>query len=536
MTATATDIDLKPLVIVSLLADSPTRNAATRIFRGKAVLSHTIDRIGRAYSRPDLAILVWEDQAKLVRMAAPGAVASVHSCGARRPSAQMAAVSASLRWADGWRGGLLGVSSFDRGFDAKTVVSLLEKLSCNAAVLVDPNAALIDSAAIDSLILHAADRPQLDFTFLPGTPGSGAMLVRIDPLRELARTSRLPGHLLAYHPDRPVHDPLSKEFAVPVTPRVARSLTRTMVDSERQSRRLSLVQLEDQDAEGIISQLQHEPSLDAMPREVVIELNTQRSTSPAFSVLSKTKIDRSPMTLTQAQKLFERLALVDDLRVTFAGVGDPLLHEQFEQIVTAARNAGIASLHVETDLLPRQTDRLSFLASGISDVVSVHLPALHRDTYQQLMGVDRISTVLEQLKLLVTARAQAGSGLPIVVPVFTKCESNLSEMEEWYDQWIRAVGAAVIRGPSDFGGEIPYLGVSDMTPPVRKPCRRLRSRMTILSDGTIASCEEDVFGRQAVGHLDRDPIELAWTEGMSPLRLNIGCGSVCSSCRMWDRP
>lgn len=63
---------------------------------------------------------------------------------------------------------------------------------------------------------------------------------------------------------------------------------------------------------------------------------------------------------------------------------------------------------------------------------------MHRDTYQQMMGCDRIQNVLDNVKRLVQRR-HVGSGLPIVVPLFTKCESNLGEMEEWYDQWLRAV-------------------------------------------------------------------------------------------------
>ena len=74
-------------------------------------------------------------------------------------------------------------------------------------------------------------------------------------------------------------------------------------------------------------------------------------------------------------------------------------------------------------------------------------------------------------------------------------------MEAWYDQWLRAVGSAVIVGPSDFAGQIPDHAVADMAPPLRRPCARLESRMTILSDGRIVTCEQDVLGRQTLGSL-----------------------------------
>lgn len=533
---TSTFVAIRPLVVISLLADSATRSAATREFAGHSVLARTVSRARNAPSSPEVVVLAWEDQVVAAKKALPDETATVRSCGPRKPTPQMNAASASLRWADGWRGGLMGVSSFDRGFDAKPILAALEAFGCDAAVLLDPNAALIDSSAIESLIQHAAERPTIDYAFQPGTPGSGAMLLRIDSLRELLRTQKLPGNLLAYHPDRPIHDPIAKEVAVVVSPRVARSLTRTMIDSERQTRRLSLKQVDACDTEQLVEQLQNESSLDPMPRELVIELTTERVTRPIFSIFASRQVPRQPMSLAQARRLFVQVGKIDDLRVTFAGVGDPLLHPDFEAILSSAREAGIEALHVETDLVSARSQAIEFLASGKVDVVSVHLPAAHRDTYQCMMGCDRIQEVLDNVKRLVQVRAQAGSGLPIVVPLFTKCEANLGEMEEWYDQWIRAVGAAVVRGPSDFGGAIDYVGVSDMCPPVRKPCRRLSSRMTILSDGMIASCEEDVLGRQSCGHIGQDTIEHAWQETMQGLRMSAGVGAVCSKCRMWDRP
>ena len=53
---------------------------------------------------------------------------------------------------------------------------------------------------------------------------------------------------------------------------------------------------------------------------------------------------------------------------------------------------------------------------------------------------------------------------------------NLAEMEIWYDQWLKALGSAVIIGPSDFAGQITSVGLADMQPPKRSACRRLESR------------------------------------------------------------
>ena len=69
-------------------------------------------------------------------------------------------------------------------------------------------------------------------------------------------------------------------------------------------------------------------------------------------------------------------------------------------------------------------------------------------------------------------------------------------MESWYDQWLRALGSAVIVGPSDFAGQIPADRASPTcSRPSAAPVARLESRLTILSDGAIVACEQDVLGR-----------------------------------------
>jgi hypothetical protein len=131
--------------------------------------------------------------------------------------------------------------------------------------------------------------------------------------------------------------------------------------------------------------------------------------------------------------------------------------------------------------------------------------------------------------------------VPLLVPVFTKLRQNLGEMEAWYDQWLKALGCAVITGPSNYAGLLDDRGVADMSPPVRRACNRIASRLTILSDGRGVSCEQDVLGRQAVGDLRCDPLAHTWDNGMRDLRDAHACGQfastpVCAGCREWHRP
>ena len=162
-------------------------------------------------------------------------------------------------------------------------------------------------------------------------------------------------------------------------------------------------------------------------------------------------------------------------------------------------------------------------------------------TYQAVMGVERFAEVIENIRRLVMRRQQRRSGVPIVVPTFVKCRENLGEMELWYDQWLKAVGSAAIVGPSDFAGLIPDCAVADMSPPRRRACSRLWSRMTILSDGRVVSCEQDVTARQVMGDVHTDTLETIWTKRFAGLREShkTGCfnsAPTCARCREWHRP
>ena len=92
-------------------------------------------------------------------------------------------------------------------------------------------------------------------------------------------------------------------------------------------------------------------------------------------------------------------------------------------------------------------ESIARLAGSPVDVVSVHIPATTPQTYSKVMGCEGFLKVLDNVRRFVAERQTRRTGLPILVPIFTKCHENLSEMEPWYDQWIRAVGSARHSGP-----------------------------------------------------------------------------------------
>jgi hypothetical protein len=533
--------------VLSMLHEAPQANSATRLFRKHPVLAWTLQRLSRAQGLGSMAVLCWEDQLEEVRPIAQEEGAHVLAKGPRVPMGAVRAIAAAQRWADGWRGGLLNTCEFDQGFHGPWVREIAEQLMADAVVLIDPASALVDAVLIDQLIQAAQHNAALEMVFSAAAPGLCGLLLRPPMLQRLADAGIHPGKLLHYLPDAPGHDPCSGDSCLPVPTPVARTTHRFKLDSRRQIERLSRAtislngQLIHSAAEELVARVAASDQLDELPREVVLEINTRRQTRAIFRPAADLIPSRPDLTAAQAEPLLEELGRSDDLRLTISGVGDPLLSDHLFEIIASARGHGIAAIHVETDLVGVSAEAVERLAGCGADVVSVHLPATTPATYAAVMGLDALNEAVANIRLFIDARRRGGSTTPILTPFFVKCRLNLGEMELWYDQWLRAVGSAVIAGPSDFGGLIADCSVADMSPPRRRGCARLSSRMTILCDGRVVSCEEDILGGQSLAKIGQRPIADIWRECFGALRADHAKGDwnkhpACQSCRQWHRP
>jgi len=536
---------MKTIAAVSVLHEVTAPLPSTgRLFRDEPVLRWTLRRLRRCAHLAEAAVVCASRQAQAAEAVCEGAtVRAVEPSSPRH----IEAITAALRWSDGWRGGLLGACAFDRGFDAKAVAELCEQRQAEAVVLIDGSAALVDAALVDGMIQHAQARPEEPLCFTPAAPGLGGVLLRRALVEKLAESGIHPGRLLHYWPDLPARDPIGVAAAAPVPTVAARTLHRFTCDSDRQKRLLERAtaslngQLITAQAAELVVLVSRAASALDMPRDVTLELNTNRATRPIYWPGERLGIEREPLSPERARPLFEELAQCDDLRLTLAGVGDPLLAPGILEIIQSARDAGIRAIHVETDLVGVDEAIVAALADAPIDVLSVHIPAFSTRAYEMVMGIDGLKQAVANIARFAQARQATGRGTPLLAPTFAKCTANLAEMEVWYDHWLKACGSAVIVGPSDYGGRIEDVAAADMCPPMRCPCRRLGSRMTILCDGRVAACEEDVLGEQSPGIVGSAPIRSIWMQGMSGLRDAHACGRwdqrpLCASCRQWHRP
>lgn len=532
--------------ICSMLHEDATTNSATRIFRRQPVLSWTLRRLGLCATPLALAILCWEDQLAAVAPIAEEAGASVLVKGPRQTLPMIEKVRIARRWANGWRGGLHSSCDFDLGFHGKWLTEIAEANDCDAVVLIDPAAGLVDAKTISALVDRLESNDLLELAFAQAPPGLGGVALRLDLLKRLATNNCHPGKTLHYMPDQPMFDPIGSESCVALPTSVTRCPLNFRLDSRRQIERITAAAVElnghllGSDSEDIVNRLKWARPLDESPREITIELTTRRNTKPIFAANGLAEVQRPDLTIDAVKAAIDSAGGADDLRVTFGGVGDPLCSAIVIEAIEIAAAAG-ASVCVETDLLPSDPTVIDQLAKSSVEIVSLHLPAMSPQTYAAVMGVDAFKQAVDNLKRLFEVSAANKRGGPIIVPIFVKTAANLGEMETWYDHWLKTLGSAVVRGPSDFAGKIKDVAVADMTPTVRRPCRRIGSRLTVLSSGQVVPCEQDICGQQAFGHVATANLATVWNQQMTQLRSahasgHVGELPVCSKCREWHRP
>ncbi len=528
---------MKTIALCSLLHEPV--GAGSRAFRGEPVLAWTLRRLKQS-SVAQTVLLAWDDQLPTLTFAD----ASAHACGPRRLIPSLQSTTAALKWADGWRGGLLGAAWFDRGYVARFVADAIVAAEADAIVLVDAAAALVDPAIVD-LLIAAATRGERDFYFTAAAPGLGGVLLKRSLVQRLGGGNATPGRIVSYLPDAPVLDPVTSDACIELPLTLTRAVDRFVLDSDRQICRIDCATqplngtLATSAAQTIVEQMRSVRPAHDFPREIAIEITTRRATRPTFAAGSHIEVSRVDMSLEVLRKIAIELAQVDDVRLTLAGAGDPLLHPQIVEVLHALRD--VYAVSIETDLVDASDDVLKAIVNANVDVVAVHLPAMSPAKYQQVMGCASMPAVLENVKRLLAIRQQLGRGTPIVVPLFTKLAINLDEMEQWYDAWLRALQSAVIVGPSDFAGQIPDLAAADMAPPKRGPCRRIERRMMVLSTGDIVRCEQDALGLSPLGNLGTDSVRSVWQKAFPPLREahqrgGLALPVLCGNCREWDRP
>lgn len=500
------------------------------------VLRATLERLAESEELDGIVVAIpkdWSPPAWLGDLDDGGRVV-VHEVEGEIFGEAHAAVRAGRRSAaTGWRGGIQGLSIYDEILCPSVARAALARMEADAAVLVGPDwpfVAVRGDWGVDAVARRFRDRPELPFVFVQAPPGIGSVLVTPGLLEvfDAHPTRRASfGHLLGYRSDRPEGDPVVGDRCVVPPAAVRDAAGRFVLDSPRaMDRHATWLTNDDATVEALVADGAVDRSVDVSrpPVELRIELGTERAAvTPRIPFLDE--IDRRPMDETLFRSIVSGLGDSGDVDVVLDGVGDPLLHPDFDRFASIAIEAGAGQVRVRTDLLVEESvvDRL--IAAPV-DVVEIDLDADTEATWNALRGGSGWSRVCTNLERLVASRrtvavpsgqgmhAELAPGLPWIVPRIERREETLDDIASFFERWRSRLGSAVIDGPTRWPAS---MGVSsDRLTPTAPPPRHdrivARRRMTVLCDGTVPVLETDLRGEWNVGRLaDRGLVE-CWAD------------------------
>jgi radical SAM protein with 4Fe4S-binding SPASM domain len=542
------------------LKESPigTRSRLLDLFHGKPVLLHTLEALQRVPAIDTIVLMASEEQHAALREVAvqlfsgrpTGDQASpvgrplnveIIPLIARHPFTQRR-VRAARAWnLQAWRGGAGQWMVFDEDYHPAAVADAAKRFAADHVVSVAAHAALLDSDMLSALIHHHLHKNhEMRVTYTPAAPGLSALVLRADIVAEMGPANCMPMNLLGYDPNSPSFDTLIREACMQVDPALSKIPNRFLLDTDRSwEMAAKLMARGPWDCAASLALAARDLAASerfTSPRELQIELTADRSTNPPGAVPAE--IRRAIASLDPAHwiRWFSTQSFADDLLLTFGGDGDPLLYRDFAAVLQAARSAGIRNIHLQTDLLELPESLLIAMDAGLIDVISTNFYGDDAATYQAVAGHDGYAAVSANLEKLIAHTKQT-----LIVPRLLKVRQTIPHLEAFFDRWVQRVGWAVIDGPTDRAGAVPFAAVVDMAPPKRRPCRRLGDRFVIRADGRAVACDQDIHGRLMLGHIENATLAQMWL-GQSFGQLRDAHAAAqwnnmdpCMNCREWHR-
>ncbi|MEX2671825.1 MAG: 6-hydroxymethylpterin diphosphokinase MptE-like protein [Phycisphaeraceae bacterium] len=509
--------------------------AVTQTFKGSPIIARTLDRLLRCENVEAVVVLhdatLGEQAIAKLKQLAGDRVRVVQTQAALSDKGRRRRLAARAFAPTAWRSNLGGTTCYDELLAPEAMLEAMDTVGASAGLLVGPDWIVVDYALCDAVISrHARDPKRLPLVFTQAAVGLCGCVVGRGLMHELAENGSSIGALVEYSVQRPQGDPIAKDLCVQIEP-ILRDLgnhARFTCDAGRW-RTLLEAASEDADlpAAELAERLQQVADTDRPPQHATLELTARRLPTGPIVPQGHLRIDRQDMPLATARRLIDDLAATPDITLTLGGLGDPLLHADWEAVADAAKAAGIRAVHLETDLLADR-DVIDRLARSAVDVVSVRLNADTAETYAKLMGIDRFDHVLHNIEhLLEHQRDRPHEGPTWIVPRLIKVAENVAEIEGFFDRWTYFCQAAVIDSPSTGCGKIPNAALVDMAGGKRQPCRQLGKRMSILSDGRRALCDQDWLGEGTQEVADVRAMHAAGRWAEHPL---------CANCSAWHRP
>jgi spiro-SPASM protein len=113
-----------------------------------------------------------------------------------------------------------------------------------------------------------------------------------------------------------------------------------------------------------------------------------------------------------------------------------------------------------------------------------------------------------------------------------RCDLTDPVLNDFYQWWSAKTDNVIIQKYDWFSAVLPHRKIGDLAPLKRFPCWHLQRDMTILVDGSVPLCREDLEQKHRLGNVFEDSLESVWAAGKPEYDTHIqgSYPGVCERC------
>ncbi|MDR3200534.1 MAG: spiro-SPASM protein [Spirochaetales bacterium] len=207
--------------------------------------------------------------------------------------------------------------------------------------------------------------------------------------------------------------------------------------------------------------------------------------------------------------------------------GEPSQHPAFLQIAQSIAVRPGLKLLVETSGIGWTDEVIRECAKMLEGRLTwiVSLDAVDSGQYTKLRGSGWDEALARANMLLAEF---AGSAYVQAL----RMADNEETLETFYRTWKEKTNHLIIQKYDFFCGFLPQRKVTDLSPLDRFPCRHLQRDMSVLLDGSVPLCREDIQKTSVLGNLITDDIQAIWDKagGFYREQLDKNYSNICGKC------
>jgi len=441
-----------PIIIWADIVNAPLgqKSKLMQDLAGKVVLTRTLERVCPSKRASSKIVYCRPEQAEQIKPLIDGLDVDLKTIDFNMPG-WWPGLQSARKWAmSSWRGGLLGACAFDEDILSHVLYEIAKVLNVEAVMIVSAHACWVDPKIIDSQIeqyIEHKEEWKLNFTQAP--PGLSGLILHIDVLDQLRKTSKLAGQVVSYHPTSARPDLIGKPCNTPIDGSVIKTPVRFTCDTLRSLKLANKLaeRLDPLNASAEqIAQVTKSELMDIVngyPKDIELEIYDGWPWPKGLRKGSEGKTGPKDVT-KEIEKIADIAKHVDDLTVFIGGNGDPINHPQLEQIIVQLKQAGVFGIGLQTSAVCEK-ETMKKLARLDIDIINVLIDVPDPHLYHEIMGIDAYSTVMENIETLIETLHSLRRPIPLVIPEMIKTDQTLDLMDKFYDSWFRRVGWAVIR-------------------------------------------------------------------------------------------